>query len=201
VRKLISTAIEEGYKLVRPQALYDEMAAGIDEQGRVVLDNGAVLDNPHAVREWQGLEQAGVAICTIGLLLEQRVGELFAQGNAALALLLDSVGTTAVGSVSRQMDALICRRAENVGMNAGPRFSPGSTGWDITQQKIIFSLLPANEVGVSLNEHFMMIPIKSVSFVVGMGSKVPVPKVRRPCGYCPRVDCPGREQGTSPAIH
>ena len=52
------------------------------------------------------------------------------------------------------------------------KFSPGSTTyWDITQQKVIFRILDDKEVenttGIKLNEHYIMIPRKSVSGVMG----------------------------------
>lgn len=191
--RLITETIKEGYDLVQPKAIYDEMSASLSEQGKVVLANSTILDIPHVRRDWAGLEMVGIAICTIGSLLEERSSELFAQGNAATALILDTVGSAAVGSVSRQTDALICRRAQERGMNAGPRFEPGSTGWDISDQRVLFSLLSAQEIGVRLNEYFLMIPRKSVSFMIGMGREVPESKFRRPCHYCERLDCPSRE--------
>ncbi len=193
INKLITETIKEGYELVRPQSLYDEMGASLNEQGKVVLSSGTVLDIPHVRREWAGLEMVTLAICTIGRLLEERSSQLFAQGDAATALILDTVGSAAVGSVARQVDALICRQSQARGMNAGPRFEPGSTGWDIRDQRVLFSLLPAQEIGVNLNEYFLMIPRKSVSFMMGMGSEVTESKLRLPCHYCERLDCPSRE--------
>jgi len=194
VKELISEAIREAYTLIRPQAVYDEMTAHLTEQGKVVLSNGVVLNNPHATKDWQGLEQVALAVCTIGSLLDERASQLFAQGNAPAALILDGVGTVAVGDVTKQIDTMACQQATERGMTAGPRFSPGSVGWAISDQKVLFELLPAEEVGVSLNDHLVMVPLKSVSFVVGMGSGVPVPKARRPCFYCNRLSCPSRER-------
>lgn len=195
VSKLVSQAIEEGYSLAEPQAVYDEMLAHLTEEGKVVLATGAVLDNPHAGQDWQGLERVALAICTIGSKLEERVSKLFAEGDPAAALILDTAASVAVGSISRQIDTMTCQRAQEWGMVAGPRFSPGSVDWSLTDQKVLFSLLPADKIGVSLNEHLLMVPRKSVSFVIGMGSGVPVPKARRPCWYCERLDCPSREPG------
>jgi len=176
------------------------MSAHLTKDGKVVLSTGDILDNPHVKRDWHGLERVSLAICTIGPKLEARVSELFAQGDSATALILDTVGSVAVGSISRQIDAMVCQRAQELGMVAGPRFSPGSVNWSLTEQKVIFSLLPADKIGVSLNDHMLMVPRKSVSFVVGMGSGVLVPRARRPCWHCDRVSCPSREPGTEIAV-
>ena len=191
--KIIAETIEKGYELIQPQAVYDEMGASLGEQNKVILSNGTILIIPHVRRDWVGMEKVALAVCTIGPLLEERTTQLFAQGDAAAALILDTIGSVAVGSVARQIDVLICRRAREIGVSAGPRFEPGSTGWDIRDQRVLFGLLPAHKIGVSLNEQCLMIPRKSASFMVGMGGKVPATKLRRPCHYCERLDCPFRE--------
>ena len=195
IKRLVSEAIREADGLIQPRAVYGEMAAHLNEQGKVVLSSGVVLNNPHAARDWQNLEMVALVVCTIGSFLEERVTQLFAQGNSGAALILDNVGTVALRNVCREVDAIACRQAGERGMAAGPRFSPGSVGWDISDQRVLFELLPAGEAGVRLNDQFVMVPRKSVSFVVGMGSGVPVPRARRPCWYCDRLSCPSREQG------
>lgn len=195
VEGLLRQAIEEGYRLIQSRACYAEMAARLNGEGKVVLENGTVLDVTKAGIEWKGLERVRLAICTIGAALEERCAQLFARGEYALSVMLDSVGSVAVGSVVGQVDALACERAQELGMVAGPRFEPGSVGWPLTEQRLLFGLLPAGRVGVRLNEQCQMIPRKSVSLAVGMGREMPRPRGRHPCWHCNLTSCPFRDAG------
>ena len=51
-------------------------------------------------------------------------------------------------------------------------FSPSSGDWDISQQKNIFQIIPANKIGVKLTDSFMIIPKKSLSWAIGMGKNI-----------------------------
>ncbi|HEX77744.1 MAG TPA: hypothetical protein G4O03_04950 [Dehalococcoidia bacterium] len=193
VERLLRQEIEEGYRLVQPRASYDEMAARLTGAGAVALENGIILNIGKVAREWRGLERVGFGLATIGPALEERIGHLFARGDYAAAVMLDSVGSAAVSDLVGQIDAMACRRAEERKMAAGLRLEPGVAGWSLTDQTVLFTMLPAQELGVRLNEQCLMIPRKSASFMIGMGKELSPPKGRRPCRYCRLVNCPFRE--------
>ena len=195
VQALLQQEIEEAYKLIKPQACYHEMSAQLGEEGKVVLENGAILNVANADIEWKGLEIVWLALCTIGPTLEERSSQLFAQGEYAASIMLDSVGSAAVGNLVSQVDAMACERAQGSGMVAGPRFEPGAAGWPLTEQRILFSMLPADRLVVKLNEQCQMIPRKSVSLAIGMGKEVAIPRGRHTCWYCHLTSCPFRDPG------
>jgi len=52
-----------------------------------------------------------------------------------------------------------------MGLWPSKRFSPGYKKWKLDEQRFIFDILPAQDIGVRLHqESWMMIPRKSVSF-------------------------------------
>jgi hypothetical protein len=56
-------------------------------------------------------------------------------------------------------------------------------GWPVEQgQPQIFDLLDAGEIGVQLNESTMMLPRKSLTFVLGIGKELMAGG--RTCDYC-----------------
>jgi len=185
----LASEIEEGYRLIEPKAIYSEIKRLEVAHNQIILENNLVLNAEKAVKEWQDLQILGVALCTIGIELERKVSELFALGEYPAALMLDSVGSAAVESLVDHVNYHICHRARKTGMIVGPRLSPGYGKWGLQDQKVLFSLLPAENIGVRLNEQCMMIPRKSVSFCVGMGREI---KVKKPCRYCGLEDCPYR---------
>ena len=50
-------------------------------------------------------------------------------------------------------------------------YSPGYCGWDISGQKKLFQHLNPVEIGITLNDSFLMSPLKSVSGVLIFGDK------------------------------
>jgi hypothetical protein len=70
------------------------------------------------------------------------------------------------------------------------RMNPGSLpDWPLPEQKPLFAILgdgPGN-IGIRLTDHFLMLPIKSVS-----GIWFPTEESFESCRLCPREACPGR---------
>jgi hypothetical protein len=62
------------------------------------------------------------------------------------------------------------------------RAQPGQEGRAIWQQRVIFERLPTDEIGVRLTDSCLMIPRKSVSFVIGLGPQMRPDAVA--CDFC-----------------
>ena len=192
INQLLEGVVQEGYRLIRPKALV--AMVGVKEVGdtSLRLENGLLLNIENSLKVWKGLEQLAVALCTIGSLLEGRVSELFARGDYAEALMLDSVGTVAVRSVADQVNAHICQTSVAQGMSAGSMLSPGER-WDLADQRGLLALLESQTIGVSLTEQCMMVPQKSVSFCVGVGREVAPQRRTHSCERCSLKDCQYRK--------
>ena len=68
------------------------------------------------------------------------------------------------------------------------RFSPGYCGWHVSEQQRLFSLFPtANPCGIRLTDSSLMIPIKSVSGIIGIGKNVR--HLDYSCGLCNYSKC------------
>jgi len=79
------------------------------------------------------------------------------------------------------------------------RYSPGYCNWRLSGQKRLFEMLgdadsdsdsAASSCVISLTESMLMIPIKSVSGIIGVGHKVK--KREYACAVCSDADCPYR---------
>ena len=73
------------------------------------------------------------------------------------------------------------------GLNITNRYSPGYCGWDVSEQQKLFFLLPENCCGIRLTDSSLMLPIKSVSGVIGVGKTVR--KTAYKCAVCDKEDC------------
>jgi cobalamin-dependent methionine synthase I len=113
-----------------------------------------------------------VGVVTIGDLLEKKVSELFSQGEYPRALALDAVGTVAVEDFSRKVRKLARQEVIEQGFKTSRHFSPGYSGWEVSQQEIVFKSIPSDNIGVRLTKGFMMLPQKSLSWVIGAGKEI-----------------------------
>jgi hypothetical protein len=176
--------------LLAPQAIYDVLSVRDFHHRTIELQGGAVFEGPLAARALAGAEKVALAVCTIGPALENHVKEIFSE-DPVRAMALDGAGVASLRKVSEAVIAEVRDIAAKRGWGFGMRAQPGQEGWSIRQQRVIFEHLPANEIGVHLTESCLMIPRKSVSFVIGVGPDMRPDAVA--CDFCSKRDrCPWR---------
>jgi hypothetical protein len=166
--------------------LYDTMPVREFRHHTVILEDGASFTGELVARALAGATEIALVVCTIGPALEERVSALFTAGNSLRALALDGAGIAALGQISQAVGEWICAEAETLGLRVGMRTSPGQEGWPLEQQLVLFDLLPAQEIGVRLTESCLMLPRKSVSFAVGLGTEMQADATA--CDYCSKRD-------------
>lgn len=108
--------------------------------------------------------KVAICVCTIGKKLEDESARLMKKNEILRALVLDALGSEAVEEVAVHSDNIISKEALKMNLWPSKRFSPGYGKWDIREQKFVFKVVPAEGIGVKLNESMMMVPRKSISF-------------------------------------
>jgi len=109
-------------------------------------------------------EKVAICLCTIGPKLEEEIKKLMKINEMTRALILDALGSEAAEEVAIQSDRKLAEKAREMNLWPSKRYSPGYGKWDVKEQRFIFKLLPAADIGVQLTESCMMIPRKSISF-------------------------------------
>ena len=135
----------------------------------------------------RGLEAVAVFVCTAGSDISALAKNLTGAGDLIQAYVLDSIASE---TVERAMDRIQDKLAVSLksgGQNISRRFSPGYCGWPVSDQHGLFSLLPENFCGVVLTEQAFMLPLKSVSGIIGIGRHVR--QREYPCRVCAVADC------------
>lgn len=178
--------LDEANSLLKPAALYGTLPV-TDFQHEEITFAGGTFSGSLVARAFAGASKLTLALCTIGSELEERTAELM-NADMIHGIALDGAGTAAVGKLSRMIKEEIVYNAEKNGFKAGMKANPGQEGWPIWQQQTFFSLVPAEKIGVTLNKSCLMIPRKSVSFVIGYGERMCAESV--PCDFCSkREEC------------
>lgn len=181
--ELVEEVVAEGLSLAEPAFLYRVCEVTKVRHNSLVLDAGAIGD------EWFASMLApahfvALGICTIGRRLEERARAYTKAGEGALAYFLDNIGTGLVELARCALLAELDQIAAERGFESSIPLSPGDTRWPLDQQRRIFELLPADELGVSLTPTLVMTPLKSVSLAVGLGPDMGVAAEGSACDYC-----------------
>jgi hypothetical protein len=166
---LSERAQAEGLSLLHPVAFTRELSVSEHRHEKILLGNGARLTGPLVTRHLSGADQVVAVICTIGSEVEETVARLFGE-DPAYALALDGLGNAAVEMLAQQVCEHLGLQAKTAGLTVSTPLSPGSPEWpaEIGQPQI-FALANAGEAGIRITSGGMMIPKKSLSFVVGIG--------------------------------
>lgn len=109
---------------------------------------------------------------TVGTYFDIEVKNAFESGDSVKGLIIDTIGSELVESVGANMEQFLISELKKENFNLTNRLSPGYCEWNVAEQQKLFSFLPPNFCGISLNEAFMMNPLKSISGIIGYGKKV-----------------------------
>ena len=132
-------------------------------------------------------EKAVIFTCTIGPAMETWSKQALHNGEPEVSYLIDIIASIATEKAVEYLHVYLGKQMFKQGLNITNRYSPGYCNWSVADQHILFSLLPENFCGISLNKSALMTPIKSISGVIGVGSQIKFEDYH--CESCFKKDC------------
>ncbi len=172
----MSAIIEEVRQWLCPQFCYQV----VKEQPS--FDMGKII-----LRQLRGSEAYALFVCTSGTAYETYQQRLKEQGDMVRVFIADALGSVIAEKCADQMEATLQENIDKLGWHHTNRFSPGYCGWHVSQQQLLFPLFEGHTCGVQLTDSSLMVPIKSVSGIIGIGKKVR--KLDYTCGLCDFQQC------------
>lgn len=181
-------------------AIIDELAACCEPSYGYVIHSGKRLDTRRL--------QVGDTILTPGAIITSSfreatmvavfvasVGKGFDEWNLknkqaddmVRLFFADSIGSVLAESCVSIMQERMKRDMEAQGLCVSNSYSPGYCDWRLLEQQKLFAFFPERFCGVSLTESCLMLPVKSVSGIIGIGEDVK--KRLYSCDYCTMTDC------------
>lgn len=170
--------------LLEPAIAYEIHNISKVGHDRVSLEGGAVLHGSILPSVFLEAEEMVVLVCTIGPKLVEQVTDYFSSGEPLRGLLLDDIGSAAVGSLVAEACRLINHEASLRGLQASGSLSPGGVSFPISEQWQLFELVPAEEIGMQLTSSGLMVPRKSNSMVIGIGHQMKTWTRAEACQRC-----------------
>ena len=176
-----TTILKEVSQWLRPRFSYFVVNKQPDfEMGNIIL------------RQLRGSEAFALFVCTSGLEFETYQHRLKEQGDMVRVFIADALGSVIAEKCADQMEKALQESIGKLGWKHTNRFSPGYCGWHVSQQQLLFPLFQGHTCGVKLTDSSLMIPIKSVSGIIGLGEKVR--KLEYTCGLCDFKQCYKRKK-------
>lgn len=184
VRETAENTRNKALKLIKAQCVYTLVPVEVTGPNQILLDGQYQLSC--ADKFFQGASQAAVSITTAGADIEQEATHLFNAGEALEGLTLDAYGTTAVDEARGLVRREVFNKVSAEGMTIGFNVSPGGHKIPLEGQKVIFSLVDAEQIGVRLTDSMLMSPVKSSSFIIPVGKNLALPfeSFCTTCDYC-----------------
>ena len=188
--------IDDFLPLIHDQLVLAENYVDLQCGFRILADNSISIDKGNIYGDGftfrcgkiiaKQINQAtslAVFAATVGQKFDSITKKYFRDSNPLTGFILDTIGSLVVEKTIDWMEVQLEKTISKNGMKMTNRFSPGYCGWDVSEQQVLFSLLPSNFCGIRLNESSLMIPIKSVSGIIGVGKTV-----KRKAYFCSLCD-------------
>ena len=144
------------------------------------------------LRQLRGSEAYALFVCTAGVEYEAYQQRLKEQGDMVRVFIADALGSVIAEKCADQMEIALQESIDKLGWKHTNRFSPGYCGWHVSQQQMLFPLFQGHTCGVTLTDSSLMVPIKSVSGIIGLGTGVR--KLDYTCGLCDFKQCYKRKK-------
>lgn len=144
---------------------------------------GRIID-----RQLQGSEAYALFVATSGTEYEAFQQRLLKEGDMVRVFVADALGSVIAEKTADRMEETLQQSIDKLGWHRTNRFSPGYCGWHVSQQQLLFPLFGVKEpCGIQLTDSSLMVPIKSVSGIIGLGHSVRY--LPYTCGLCDFKNC------------
>ena len=154
---------------------------------KVFLDDATVTTGriiASAVRE---SEYFAVFLATVGPGIDACIKRFQKEDEMVKAFLADGLGSVLAEACASLMLERLSEEMSAHGFHISNSYSPGYCDWYLKDQKVLFSFFPEKFCGIELTPSCLMLPVKSVSGIVGIGKNVK--KRLYACDICKMTNC------------
>lgn len=135
----------------------------------------------------KGAEKLALFVCTAGEGFTARSHEYNKEGDYLKGFITDTMGSWVVERAMDLIQEKLGNAFRELEMHITNRYGPGYCNWPVSDQQPLFSLLPEKPCNIRLTGSSLMVPIKSVSGIIGIGKKVK--KRGYACDICNNKTC------------
>ena len=172
VESTLQKSLELFDQLAQPVGKLKEIS--VDEFKNIFAGEGNNEDDAVLGQIYDKANKLTMFALTLGEGLSAKIENLFSENEFPLASMLDAAASVAADNAVTKIendfngftgDDVVPDDSVVLG------YSPGYCGWNISGQKKFFEYMNPGEIGITLNDSFLMTPVKSVTGVMVEGEK------------------------------
>lgn len=187
IQNMITCILEELKEICTPEYGYTILRGGRKDKSHLwaeetIFNTGHIITS--ALRE---ADYFAVFAATIGEGFDRYIHILQEKDDMVKAFIANSLGSVLVEACAGIMMKELEKRMNTEGIQISYNYSPGYCDWELTEQEKIFAFFPPEFCGIKLTSSFLMLPIKSVSGIIGIGENVR--KRAYSCEICSMLTC------------
>lgn len=173
---------------IHPRSVSRAYACEADEAAGTVLVGGSVVFHSRALAaHLSGCSRLIVFAATLGVGVDIAMHRL-TLGSTAEAAAAQAVAAAVIEGYCDEVDEELV--AAEQGLYGRPRFSPGYGDWALEEQRLLMALIDCKKIGLTLTEGCMLVPVKSVTAVIGLTTDASAANCReKKCELCPNKGC------------
>jgi hypothetical protein len=163
-------ALDQVVQVIEPQVCWDRFPIKGVLHERLVLADGTKIGGGPVVSVVRGADELVVAVCTIGPGADSAMVAARNDKQLFKAMMLHDLSAWAVDLLRQEFCRWLEEDLARQGLRTSAPLSPGESVWSVKDQEVIFSLLDAGRIGVSLTKSMLMHPSRSLSLIMGTGA-------------------------------
>lgn len=177
--------LAEATELVQPIAAYTEVKVTGWEKDKLYLEGDHRLTSKLLTGVAGKSDQLVLFAMTIGSAFDDHVSSYSKTGKTVEAFILDAIGTAFISKSARDGLGELEKRYQNKNLKTTFPLGPGHSYWSSLEDiKVIFELLKPEHIGLNLTGSNLIMPRKSIAFVMGVGTELPDYHGKTHCDFC-----------------
>lgn len=185
--ELIQSLKKEALAICRPRLGYRFLTGKILDKQHLIVGDRLFKPDYVITKCFQKADLYAIMVASVGKELDDWIQAKRSEGDIMEAFVADALGSLLVEATVSYGLSSLTEKMKPKRLNTSNSYSPGYCGWNVREQQLLFSWLPPSFCGITLTDSCLMLPIKSVSSLIGIGREIE--KESYGCSICQRKDC------------
>lgn len=187
---LIARAEKELIQAATPRYVSGKFSLSVRDHGTVI--GGTYLPSKTLAAHLKGCQEAFLVAFTLGPGVDALIRR-YELVEMSLVPVLQACAAVYTEEQADQAQEDLETYAKEKGLFLRPRYSPGYGDLSLSSQRFLFDALQVSKkIGVTLTDTFLMLPMKSITGVVGLSKDPSLCHVGK-CMSCSAKNCPFRK--------
>lgn len=189
IQLLVEDVFREIDEICIPQYMYEIYEGEVQDRVSITIGNQHFKTGRMIISYLSGGDRFCVFVTTAGQEYEDYKLRARKEGDSLKEFIADAIGSVIAEACVTKVQS---RLSEISSLDHTYPYSPGYCGWKLTEQRLLFSLLPDSPCGITLTDSCLMLPIKSVSGIIALGEKIE--RKAYGCSICENINCYKRKE-------